>query len=256
MAATIAITEASLHALSGFVPGQRHGRQRRRRRHHDQRDDARRQGLRAVRADRRRPTAARAAATAPPAIAVLLSNARTAPIEILESEFPTRVVRFELIRDSGGPGRYRGGLVAAPRVRDPHRRRAADVARRTARRAGLRCSTAAARTRSARCISTPGRRARRALPSRFSGVRLKHRRRRRAREGRRRRLRRSARRGRSRPSLDDVIDGYVSRGCGDRDYGVDAARLDAALAAWRGTPELVPWRQAPRTPVGDGPFRH
>jgi N-methylhydantoinase B len=33
-----------------------------------------------------------------------------APIEIIESEFPTRVVRFDLIKDSGGAGRYRGGL--------------------------------------------------------------------------------------------------------------------------------------------------
>ncbi len=38
------------------------------------------------------------------------SNAKIAPIEILESEFPTRVLRFELIPDSGGAGRYRGGL--------------------------------------------------------------------------------------------------------------------------------------------------
>ena len=38
------------------------------------------------------------------------SNAKIAPIEILESEFPMRMLRFELIRDSGGPGRFRGGL--------------------------------------------------------------------------------------------------------------------------------------------------
>jgi N-methylhydantoinase B len=38
------------------------------------------------------------------------SNAKIAPIEIIESEFPTRVLRFELIRDSGGPGKFRGGL--------------------------------------------------------------------------------------------------------------------------------------------------
>lgn len=38
------------------------------------------------------------------------SNARIAPVEIIESEFPTRVRRFELIPDSGGPGQYRGGL--------------------------------------------------------------------------------------------------------------------------------------------------
>jgi N-methylhydantoinase B len=38
------------------------------------------------------------------------SNAKIAPIEIIESEFPTRVQRFELIPDSGGAGKFRGGL--------------------------------------------------------------------------------------------------------------------------------------------------
>ena len=38
------------------------------------------------------------------------SNAKIAPIEIIESEFPTRITRFELIRDSGGAGQFRGGL--------------------------------------------------------------------------------------------------------------------------------------------------
>jgi N-methylhydantoinase B len=43
-------------------------------------------------------------------ITVNQSNAKIAPVEIIESEFPTRVVRFELIRDSGGAGLFRGGL--------------------------------------------------------------------------------------------------------------------------------------------------
>ncbi|MGH6769748.1 MAG: hydantoinase B/oxoprolinase family protein [Xanthobacteraceae bacterium] len=43
-------------------------------------------------------------------ITVNQSNAMIAPIEIIESEFPTRIERFELIRDSGGAGRFRGGL--------------------------------------------------------------------------------------------------------------------------------------------------
>jgi len=38
------------------------------------------------------------------------SNAKIASIEIIESEFPTRVRRFELIEDSGGAGTFRGGL--------------------------------------------------------------------------------------------------------------------------------------------------
>jgi N-methylhydantoinase B len=53
---------------------------------------------------------ARATKDGPSAITVNQSNARIAPIEIIESEFPTRVVRFELICDSGGPGMFRGGL--------------------------------------------------------------------------------------------------------------------------------------------------
>jgi N-methylhydantoinase B len=39
-----------------------------------------------------------------------LSNCKTAPIEIIESEFPARVERFEMIADSGGAGEWRGGL--------------------------------------------------------------------------------------------------------------------------------------------------
>src|SRR5882762_7232429 len=38
------------------------------------------------------------------------TNAKIAPVEIIESEFPTRLLRFELIRDSGGAGEFRGGL--------------------------------------------------------------------------------------------------------------------------------------------------
>jgi N-methylhydantoinase B len=43
-------------------------------------------------------------------ITVNQSNAMIAPVEIIESEFPTRLLRFDLIQDSGGAGRYRGGL--------------------------------------------------------------------------------------------------------------------------------------------------
>src|ERR1700716_1935011 len=53
---------------------------------------------------------ARAAKDGASAITVNQSNAKIAPIEIIESEFPTRVARFELIADSGGAGEFRGGL--------------------------------------------------------------------------------------------------------------------------------------------------
>jgi N-methylhydantoinase B len=39
-----------------------------------------------------------------------LSNLHITPIEILESEFPCRITRFDLLADSGGPGQWRGGM--------------------------------------------------------------------------------------------------------------------------------------------------
>jgi N-methylhydantoinase B len=39
-----------------------------------------------------------------------VANGTITPVEIIESEFPVEVVRFELVPDSGGPGRFRGGL--------------------------------------------------------------------------------------------------------------------------------------------------
>ena len=41
---------------------------------------------------------------------VHLANLFIAPVEIIESEFPCRINRFELNPDSGGAGEYRGGL--------------------------------------------------------------------------------------------------------------------------------------------------
>lgn len=40
----------------------------------------------------------------------LMANCFDTPIEALEMEYPLRVERYELRRDSGGPGRWRGGL--------------------------------------------------------------------------------------------------------------------------------------------------
>src|SRR6478672_7825790 len=53
---------------------------------------------------------ARASKDGASGITVNQSNAKIAPIEIIESEFPTRIARFELIADSGGAGEFRGGL--------------------------------------------------------------------------------------------------------------------------------------------------
>lgn len=45
------------------------------------------------------------------ATAVHLSNLHIAPIEIIESEYPCRITRFDLAPDSGGAGQWRGGLA-------------------------------------------------------------------------------------------------------------------------------------------------
>jgi N-methylhydantoinase B len=68
-------------------------------------------------------TGARSGKDGVSATAFHLSNCKTAPIEIIESEFPARIERFEMIPDSGGAGEWRGGLGF---VRD-YRILAADV---------------------------------------------------------------------------------------------------------------------------------
>jgi N-methylhydantoinase B len=39
-----------------------------------------------------------------------MTNTLNTPIEVIEAEYPVMFVRYELRRDSGGPGMYRGGL--------------------------------------------------------------------------------------------------------------------------------------------------
>jgi N-methylhydantoinase B len=163
-------------------------------------------------------------------IAVLLSNARTAPIEVLENEFPTRIRRFELIPDSGGPGEFRGGL--APR-------RLYEILTDDAQftlRGNRQVWPAFGRDdgkpgRLGACVLNPERPNARALPSRFSGVKLTR--------GDRVLLEKAGGGGLGDPHkrpiehvVADVLDGYVTRDAAITEYGVDPARLDAALAAW------------------------
>ena len=44
------------------------------------------------------------------AVASTVSNMMNTPIEILEMSFPLRVEEYALVPDSGGAGRWRGGL--------------------------------------------------------------------------------------------------------------------------------------------------
>ncbi len=231
MASTIAITDATLQALSMFVPEKRHAGN----------GGVGGNSIAGKRADGSTfvqyelvgsAYGGRASGDGASAIDVLLSNGRTAPIEIIESEYPTRVERFELVRDSGGPGKHRGG-VSPRRVY----RMLAHDAQWTLR--GGRHEVPAAGTQGGNSgrvgaaihIGTDGETKR--LPSRFSGVRLT--------TGDIAVLEKAGGGGygdpRERPFervLGDVLDGYVSRESAIADYGVDATRLDAELARWNG----------------------
>lgn len=48
----------------------------------------------------------------PDCLSAGLHNLANNPVELVENEFPVRLLRYGLRRDSGGPGRHRGGLGA------------------------------------------------------------------------------------------------------------------------------------------------
>jgi N-methylhydantoinase B len=50
-------------------------------------------------------------------VQVHITNTSNLPIEGLEPEYPLRVERYELVRDSGGPGRWRGGMALRRQIR-------------------------------------------------------------------------------------------------------------------------------------------
>jgi N-methylhydantoinase B len=152
------------------------------------------------------------------ATAFHLSNCKTAPIEIIESEFPARVERFEMICDSGGAGRWRGGLGFA---RD-YRILASDVrfSMRTDKHAIAPWGDAGgSEGRLGACIVNPGGASERRLPSRFGDYRLG--------ENDLVRVERPGGAGLGKPRerpidkvLEDVRQGYVSAERALLDYGV------------------------------------
>jgi len=163
-------------------------------------------------------------------ISALLTNAQTAPVEILESEYATRLRRFELIQDSGGVGEFRGGL--APRREYEV---LADGLQWTLRGGRNRVPAfgidGGGPGRLGRCVRNPRTPDETVLPSRFSNVALN--------TGDLAAIEKPGGGGlgdpRQRPFekiLDDVLDGYVTRAAAVAGYGVDPARLDAAIAAW------------------------
>jgi N-methylhydantoinase B len=223
----LAVAEACLEALSAFAPERRIARV----------GGFGAMSLGGARADGSRfvqyelagsAYGGRAGSDGPSGIAVLLSNARSASIEILENEFPTRVQRFELIEDSGGAGEFRGGLAARREVEI-----LAPEATLSFRGHGHRIAAAGrdggAPGKPASCTLYPDTPQARTFPARFSGVAV--------RAGDRVRFERGGGGGlgdpKQRPApavIDDVRNGYVSRASALAEYGVDPAALDAALA--------------------------
>jgi len=223
---TLAVTEACLEALTAFVPERRIARV----------GGFGAMSLGGTRTDGSRfvqyelagsAYGGRVGSDGPSGIAVLLSNARSASIEILESEFPTRIRRFELIADSGGAGEFRGGLAARREVEV-----LAPEAQLSLRGHGHRIAAAGrdggADGKPASCTLHPGSPEAQSFPARFSGVRV--------RTGDRVLFERGGGGGLGDPQLrprasviDDVRNGYVSRQSAVDDYGIDAGTLDAAL---------------------------
>ncbi|HEY7164002.1 MAG TPA: hydantoinase B/oxoprolinase family protein [Candidatus Binatia bacterium] len=99
------------------------------------------------------------------------SNAKIAPIEIIESEFSTRLRRFELIPDSGGGGRFRGGLgfVREYEVLDNDARFSLRSTKHTVAPKGIEGGNDG---KTGRCTLNPGTEKARVIPSRFSDYTL------------------------------------------------------------------------------------
>jgi N-methylhydantoinase B len=99
------------------------------------------------------------------------SNARIAPVEIIESEFSTRLRRFELISDSGGAGKFRGGLgfVREYEVLDNDARFSLRSTKHTVAPKGI---EGGGDGKTGRCTLNPGKENARVIPSRFSDYTL------------------------------------------------------------------------------------
>ncbi len=149
-------------------------------------------------------------------VAVHVGNSRATPVEILESEFPVRLRRFELLADSGGAGRWRGGLGV---VREyellADARFSARMDRHTTSPRGL---DGGHPGRRGALIVNPGTAGERRLPARSGDVEL--------RAGDLLRLERPGGGGMGDPAkrdpaalTADLLDGYVTPVSAARDYG-------------------------------------
>jgi N-methylhydantoinase B len=101
----------------------------------------------------------------------LVVNVMNTPVEAIETEFPVRVERYELVTDSGGPGTFRGGLGVRRRWR-----MLGDESTVNLRMDRFRFSSpgifGATPARTSRAVLNPGSAGERALSSKIAGLRL------------------------------------------------------------------------------------
>ena len=171
----------------------------------------------------------RSGSDGPSGIASLLVNVRCAPIEIVESEYPLRVARFELVADSAGAGEFRGGL-GARRVWQVLCERVQLTLRAAGHSVPTQPVDGGEPGRCARFMIRPGTADEQVMPGLFSGLEVH--------AGELFVDERGGGAGLGSPRertferiLDDVIDGYVSETAAINVYGADAQRLGASLAA-------------------------
>src|SRR5258705_121174 len=116
-------------------------------------------------------TGARPDADGVSAMDELVVNVMNTPVEAVESEFPVRVERYELARDSAGPGKFRGGLGVRRQWRN-----LTDETNVNLRMDRFKFSSpgvfGAKPARASKAVLNPGGPTERALTSKVAGVRL------------------------------------------------------------------------------------
>ncbi|OGQ52255.1 MAG: hypothetical protein A3I10_03835 [Deltaproteobacteria bacterium RIFCSPLOWO2_02_FULL_57_26] len=155
------------------------------------------------------------------------SNARIAPVEIIESEFSARLRRFELIPDSGGAGTFRGGLgfVREYEILDHEARFSLRSTKHSVAPKGIQGGFPG---RTGKCTLNPNTEKERVLPSRYSDHTLY--------PGDVVRLETPGGGGLGNPLerdpqkvLSDVLNGYVSQEKAEKLYGVVIERHNGEL---------------------------
>jgi N-methylhydantoinase B len=177
------------------------------------------------------------------------TNGKIAPIEIVESEYTARVKRLELIPDSGGAGRFRGGLgiLREYEVVEPAR----FSLRSTRHKVAPLGVDGGHQGRIGRLTINPGKPGERVLPSRYSDLPL--------RPGDTFRLETPGGGGYGNP-LDrdadavvaDVASGYVTEAAAREDYGVVVTRDEKGTVVLdRPATEKLRYQKSQDAPASD-----